>query len=142
MIATDLGLPPGMLSIMGNSISEQNALIISALLMDRGAVNVSVSLMPTLLTIGAPIVISGMPPYEWWEPPPPDGRIPQYRTDAGAFLVGEAFGARTIIYVKDQDGLYDRDPVGDPEAQLIEQTTAPELLANPLPDLPTGTRRH
>jgi molybdenum storage protein len=136
MIATDLGLPPGMLSIMGNSISEQNALIISALLMDRGAVKVSVSLMPTLLNIGAPVVISGMPPYEWWEPPPPDGRIPQYRTDAGSFLVGEAFGARTIIYVKDQDGLYDRDPVGDPQARLIEQTTARDLLANPPAELP------
>ena len=47
-IATDLGLPTGMLSILGNSVSEQNALIISALMMDRGAVNVPISLVPTL----------------------------------------------------------------------------------------------
>lgn len=137
MIAQDLGLPAGMLSILGNSVAEQNALIISALLMDRGAVNVPISLVPTLLTAGTPVVISGMPPFEWWEPPPPGpGRIPVYRTDAGAFLLGEAFGAQTVIYVKDQDGLYTADPATDPDATLIDQIAASELLDRALADLP------
>jgi molybdenum storage protein len=72
-IAMDLGLPIGMLSILGNSVSEQNALILSALMMDRGAVNVPISLVPTLLNGGVPVVMSGMPPFEWWEPPPASG---------------------------------------------------------------------
>ena len=137
LIAADLGLPAGMLSILGNSVSEQNALIISALLMDRGAVNVPIGLVPTLLTGGTPVVLSGMPPFEWWEPPPPGlGRIPAYRTDAGTFLIGEAFGARNVIYVKDQDGLFTQDPATNPDARLIPKITASELLDRGLSDLP------
>ena len=116
-IAADLGLPPGMLSILGNSVAEQNALIIGALLMHRGAVNVPIGLVPTLLNGGAPVVISGMPPFGWWEPPPPGpSPEPEYRTDAGAFLIAEALGAQTVIYIKDQDSLCTTDPVTDPEA--------------------------
>ena len=136
-IAADLGLPTGMLSILGNSVSEQNALIISSLLMDQGAVNVPIGLVPTLLNGGSPVVISGMPPFEWWEPPPPGpDRIPAYRTDAGAFLIAEAFGARTVIYLKDQDGLYTHDPATNPDAQLIPEITAGELQHRGFPDLP------
>jgi molybdenum storage protein len=99
-----------MLSILGNSVSEQNASILSALLMDHGAVNVPVGLVPISLNGELPVVMSGMPPYDWWEPPPREGRIPEHRTDAGTFLTAEAFGCRQVIYIKDQDGLYDRDP--------------------------------
>ncbi|MFZ0387795.1 MAG: hypothetical protein WAL22_19180 [Solirubrobacteraceae bacterium] len=137
MIAADLGLPAGMLSILGNSVSEQNALIISSLLMDRGAVNVPIALVPTLLSAGTPVVISGMPPFEWWEPPPAGpGRIPGNRTDAGAFLIAEAFGAQTVIYVKDQDGLHTQDPASHPDTELIANITASELRDRGLPDLP------
>ncbi len=135
-IATDLGLPTGMLAALGNSVSEQNAEIISALLMDRGAVNVPIGLVPILMNGGLPVVISGMPPFEWWEPPPSSGHLPEYRTDAGTFLTAEAFGCRTVIYIKDQDGLYDRDPASEPGAQLIPQITASALRERDLPDLP------
>jgi molybdenum storage protein len=136
-IAADLGLPPGMLSILGNSVAEQNALIIGALLMHRGAVNVPTALVPTLLNGGAPVVISGMPPFEWWEPPPPGpGPMPEYRTDAGAFLMAEAFGAQTVIYVKDQDSLCTTDPATDPDAHPIARITASELQRDDLPSLP------
>jgi molybdenum storage protein len=138
-IAADLGLPTGMLSILGNSVSEQNALIISALLMDQGAVNERIGLVPTLLNGGSPVVISGMPPFEWWEPPPPGpGRIPAYRTDAGAFLTAEAFGARTVIYIKDQDGLYTQDPATSPAAQLINGLT-PGAVARTVRGEPVGS---
>ncbi|HEY2318035.1 MAG TPA: hypothetical protein VGH67_07030 [Solirubrobacteraceae bacterium] len=135
-IATDLGLPTGMLSILGNSVSGQNAQIISALMMDRGAVNVPISLVPTLLNGGAPVVMSGMPPFEWWEPPPSAGHTPQYRTDAGSFLVAEGFGCRRVIYVKDQDGLYERDPATAAAAALIPEISASALFARHLPALP------
>ena len=52
-IAADLGLPVGMLSILGNWVAEQNALIISSLFMNQGAVNVPIGLVPTLLNSGA-----------------------------------------------------------------------------------------
>jgi len=39
-------------------------------------------------------------------------------------LTAETFGARTVIYVKDQEGLYTQDPATNPEAQLIPQITA------------------
>lgn len=136
-IAADLGLPTGMLSILGDSVSEQNALIISSLLLDRGAVNVPIGLVPMLLGVGTPVVISGMPPFGWWEPPPSGpGRIPAYRTDAGAFLTAEAFGASTVIYVKDQDGLYTHDPAINPDAQLIPEITAGALQHRGPRDLP------
>lgn len=104
-IATDLGLPTGMLLTLGNSVSEQNALIISALMMNRGAVNVPGGLIPIFLNGGLPVVMSGMAPYDWWQPPPRLGRVPEYRTDTGTFLTAEAFGCRAVIYVKDQDAL-------------------------------------
>lgn len=135
-IAADLGLPTGMLSTLGDSVSEQNALIISSLLMDRGALNLSVGLVPILLNSALPIVMSGMPPFEWWEPPPAVGRLPEYRTDAGTFLTAEAFGARNVIYVKDQDGLYDADPAAHPDATLIRRTAASALLDRRPEDLP------
>jgi hypothetical protein len=38
------------------------------------------------------------------------GRLPEYRTDSGVWLIAEAFGARSMIYLKDEDGLYTDDP--------------------------------
>jgi molybdenum storage protein len=135
-IASDLGLPTGMLATLGNSVSEQNASIISALLMDRGAVNVPMNLVPILLNGGLPVVMSGMPPYDWWEPPPRTGRVPERRTDTGTFLTAEAFGCRQVIYVKDQDGLYDHDPVTHPDARLIPTISASDLISRGLDSLP------
>jgi molybdenum storage protein len=135
-IAIDLGLPTGMLATLGNSVSEQNASIISALLMDRGAVNVPMNLVPILLNGGLPVVMSGMPPNGWWEPPPRHGRVPERRTDTGTFLTAEAFGCRQVIYVKDQDGLYDHDPVTHPDAHLIPTISASDLISRGLDSLP------
>lgn len=135
-IASDLGLPTGMLSIMGDLISEQNALIITALMLQYGAVRVPTVLVPIFLNGGLPVVRSGMPPFQWWEQPPRDGRIPEYRTDAGAFLTAEGFGCRSVIYIKDQDGLYDDDPATNPDATFIPRIGARELLERGLPSLP------
>lgn len=135
-IASDLGLPTGMLATLGNSVSEQNALILSALMMDQGAVNVPIGLVPMLLGGGQPVVLSGMPPFEWWEPPPSAGRLPEHRSDAGTFLIAEAFGCRTVVFVKDQDGLYDDDPAVNPDAARIPEIGARELLDLDLSSLP------
>src|SRR2546423_1194549 len=77
----------------------------------------------------------GMPPYKLWEANPDVGRIPPQRTDTGCFLIAEVFGARRMIYVKDEDGLYTADPKKDRGATHIPRISVQELLARDLDDL-------
>ncbi len=63
------------------------------------------------------------------------GRIPPQRTDTGCFLIAEVFGARKMIYVKDEDGLYTADPKKDPGSNYIPRISVQELLARDLDDL-------
>jgi len=81
------------------------------------------------------VVCQGMPPYKLWEPNPEKGRIPPQRTDTGCFLIAEVFGARKMIYVKDEDGLYTADPKKDAAAEYIPRIGVEELLARDLDDL-------
>jgi molybdenum storage protein len=37
---------------------------------------------------------------------------------------------KRLIFVKDEDGLYDKDPKKHADARLIRKTTLPELLSN------------
>jgi molybdenum storage protein len=76
-----------------------------------------------------------MPPYKLWEQNPDAGRIPPQRTDTGCFLIAEVFGARKMIFVKDEDGLFDADPKKDPSARHIPRIGVHELLARDLEDL-------
>jgi molybdenum storage protein len=94
------------------------------------------SRLPMCLAAGSAVVLTGSPSRHWWEPPPSVARPPEYRTDSGVHLIAQAFGCRRVIYVKDQDGLYDRDPATHPDAKLISEITARELLDRSLPDLP------
>jgi molybdenum storage protein len=77
-----------------------------------------------------------MAPYRWWEQPPQVGRVPEHRSDAGTYLTSEVFGCRSMIYVKDVDGLYSDDPKTNPNAELIPRISVRELLQRELPDLP------
>src|SRR5262249_6337763 len=49
--------------------------------------------------------------------------------------VGEVLGARSVIYIKDEDGLYTSDPKKDPSAQHISSIEASELLARNMPEM-------
>ena len=51
------------------------------------------------------------------------------------FMVSETLGARSMIFVKDEDGLHTADPKTDPSGRLIPSATAQELLDMNLPDL-------
>jgi molybdenum storage protein len=55
------------------------------------------------------------------------GRIPPHRTDAGAFLLAECFGCKSLTLVKDVDGLYGADPKKDPAARFIPEIGVSEL---------------
>ena len=51
-------------------------------------------------------------------------------------LIGEVFGARNVILLKDVDGLYTADPKTHADAKFIAQISAAELIEMKLPTLP------
>lgn len=138
-IALDLGMPTGVLAKLGDSISEQNALMVSLLLAPNGGVKIGhddVLKLAAYMALGVIPVMHAMPPYGLWEEPAESGRIPPHRTDAGTFLTAEVVGARRCILVKDERGLFTADPKKDPTAQFIPEIEVNELLARDLNDLP------
>jgi len=137
-IAMELGMPTGIISKLGQSISEQNALMLSTLLIPHGGVKIGHDDIPKLgayFRQGCIPVIHGMPPYGYWEHPPEEGRIPSNRTDVGAYLLAEVIGAKQCIFVKDVDGLYTDNPKVAPDAEFIPKIGAKELLDRDLDDL-------
>lgn len=137
-IAMELGMPTGIISKLGQSVSEQNALMLSTLLSPHGGVKVGHDDIPKLggyFAQGCIPVIHGMPPYGYWEHPPKEGSIPPNRTDVGAYLLAEVIGARQCIFVKDEDGLYTDNPKKDPQAEFIPRIGAGELLDLDLDDI-------
>ena len=137
-IALDLGMPTGILAKLGESISEQNALMVATLLAPAGGIKIGhddIAKLPSHLALGSIPVLHGMPPYGLWEAPPPVGRIPANRTDVGAFLLAEVVGAARCILVKDERGLYAADPKKQPDAEFIPEIEVSELLARDLDDL-------
>lgn len=137
-IATDLGMPTGILARLGSSISEQNALMVAILLSQHGGVKIGHDDLPKLaayMALGSLPVVHAMPPYGLFEQPPALGRIPPHRTDAGTFLLAEVMGARRCLLVKDEEGLYTADPKKDPAATFIPEIEVGELLERNLDDL-------
>lgn len=137
-VAMELGMPTGIIAKLGQSVSEQNSLMISTLLAPHGGIKIGHDDIPKLgayFAQGCIPVIHGMPPYGYWEPIPTEGRLPQNRTDVGAYLLAEVIGSRQCIYVKDVDGLYTDNPKIDSEAELIPRIGARELIDKNLEDL-------
>ena len=137
-IATDLGMPTGVLAKLGSSISEQNALMIAILLSQRGGIKIGhddLVKLPNYMMPGILPVTHAMPPYGLFERPPLLGRIPPHRTDAGVFLLAEVMGAERCVLIKDENGLYTADPKKDKEAEFIPEIEVDELLARDLNDL-------
>lgn len=137
-IAMELGMPTGIIAKLGQSVSEQNALMLSTLLSPYGGIKIGHDDIPKLggyFAQGCIPVIHGMPPYGYFEPIPKEGRLPQNRTDVGAFLLAEVIGAKQCIYVKDVDGLYTDNPKIDSDAELISRISAGDLIKRDLEDL-------
>lgn len=141
-VGLDLGLPTGVLASLISADAEQNGHLIAALLAEQG-----VSYLPHAtiahqlavhLTASHAVVSNGYPPYELYEFPPEVGKIPSHRTDTGAFLLADAYGAARIIYVKDVDGVFTSDPAtaNGSRPELIPRIGAAELLARDLATLP------
>ncbi len=137
-VGLDLGLPTGVLSVLGTFVSMQNARMIHYLLAKHGIPfiePVQFAQLPLYLAERGAVVFFGMPPYTFWQQNPAVGRIPPHRTDTGAYLIAEVFGARSMIYVKDEKGLYTADPKKDPEAEFIPRISIAELAELDLPDV-------
>lgn len=139
-VGLDLGLPTGALATLSAKDSAQNAYMVSCLLAKHGFVYLEapfvVQLLPAMLAAARGAVFNGIPPYALWEHPPAIGKLPPHGSDAGSYLVAEVFGARSLIFLKDVDGLYTADPKTEPRAQLIPEITVEELAQRKLPTVP------
>ena len=137
-VASDLELPTGVLAALGGYVPRQNARMLQMLLARHGGIFMlhdDFEKLPLYFRLGCIPIMTGMPPFGYWEKPTETGRIPQHRTDAGVFLSAEVLGAKRAIFIKDEDGLYTDDPKKNPSAELIPRIGARELLARDLPDL-------
>jgi len=139
-VGLDLGLPTGALAALSAKDAAQNAYMVSCLLAKHGFVYLEapfvVQLLPAMLAAARGAVFNGIPPYALWEHPPVLGKLPPHGSDAGSYLVGEVFGVRSVILLKDVDGLYTADPKTDPAAEFIPQASVQEIIERKLPTLP------
>ncbi|MFA5717023.1 MAG: uridine kinase [Desulfobulbaceae bacterium] len=141
-IGVDLGMPTGVLSKLGDKVSWQNAEMLSVLLAKHGGVKIGHGDNLEQLTMfcrqGYLPITYGIPPYGFFEHPAEFGSIPPHRTDCGAFLLAENIGARSLIYLKDETGLYEKDPKKagkKAELQFFNRISVDELMALDLDDL-------
>jgi len=137
-LAIDLGLPTGALTVLGTAVAWQNAQMLHYLLAQHGIPFIEpegFNTLPHYLMERNAVICQGMPPYKLWEENPALGRIPPQRTDTGCFLIAEVFGARKMIYVKDEDGLHTADPKKHRQAKHIPRISVEELVSMDLDDL-------
>jgi len=137
-MASDLELPTGVLAALGGYVPRQNARMLQMLLAKHGGIFImhdDFEKLPLYFRLGCIPIMTGMPPFGYWEKPTEGGRIPQHRTDAGVFLSAEVLGVKRAIFVKDEAGLYDDDPKKNRAARHIPRIGARELLARDLNDL-------
>lgn len=137
-LAAELEMPTGVLAALGGYVPRQNARMVQMLLARHGGIFMlhdDFEKLPLYFRLGCIPVMTGMPPFGYWEKPGPHGRIPAHRTDAGVFLTAEVLGVRRAIFVKDEDGLFEDDPKKRPGAARIPRIGARALLARDLPDL-------
>lgn len=137
-VASELEMPTGVLAALGGYVPRQNARMLQMLLAKHGGVFMlhdDFEKLPLYFRLGCIPIMTGMPPFGYWEKPGPDGRIPQNRTDAGVFLSAEVLGVKRALFIKDENGLFTDDPKKNPSAQHIPRIGARELLKRDLPDL-------
>jgi molybdenum storage protein len=143
-IGVDLGMPTGVLSKLGDKVSWQNAEMLSVLLAKHGGVKIghgdNLEQLTMFCRLGVLPITYGIPPYGFFEHPAEHGSIPPHRTDSGAFLLAENIGARSLIFLKDEKGLFDRDPKKVEESKLdslkfFDRISAKKLLELDLDDL-------
>ncbi len=137
-IASELEVPTGVVATLGKYIPMQNARMLQMLLAKHGGIYIlpdDFEKLPLYIQMGCIPIMSGMPPFGYWEKREEGSRIPPHRTDSGVFLSAEFLGARRALFIKDEDGLYTDDPKKNPDAVHIPSISAAELIARGLPDV-------
>ena len=137
-IASDLEMPTGLLAALGGYVSVQNARMLQMLLAKHGGIFImhdDFEKLPLYFRLGCIPIMTGMPPFGYWEKPTETGRIPQHRTDAGVFLSAEVLGCKRALFIKDEEGLFEDDPKKNPGAKHIPRISSKELLERDLPDM-------
>lgn len=137
-IGLELGMPTGILAKLGNSVSEQNALLVTMLLAPYGGIKIGhdeIVKLTSYFEQRCIPVMHGMPPYDYFAIHPAKGRIPLHRTDVGTIILADLIGARTCIFIKDEKGLYTDDPKKNPHAKFIPEIGAKTLMAKDQDDL-------
>jgi molybdenum storage protein len=143
-IGVDLGMPTGVLSKLGDKVSWQNAEMLAVLLSKHGGVKIghgdNLEQLTMFCRLGYLPITYGIPPYGFFEHPPEYGSIPPHRTDCGAFLLAENIGARSLIYLKDERGLFEKDPKkveasARKDLEYYDRISAKKLLEMDLDDL-------
>jgi molybdenum storage protein len=137
-IGLELGMPTGIIARFASTISEQNAILLATLLAPWNGVRIhqdDILKLPTYFSQGCMPVTHGMPPYDYFAIPPDVGRLPVHRTDAGTLIMANLIGAKSCIFVKDEDGLYTDNPKTNPKAAFIPEIGVKELLKRDLEDL-------
>jgi molybdenum storage protein len=143
-IGVDLGMPTGVLSKLGDKVSWQNAEMLSVLLAKHGGVKIghgdNLEQLTMFCRLGYIPITYGIPPYGFFEHPAEQGSIPPHRTDCGAFLLAENIGARSLIFLKDERGLFERDPKKIPSSErgdleFFDRISARKLMERDLDDL-------
>lgn len=137
-IGLEMGMPTGVIAKFGSMVSEQNALMIATLLSPWGGVKIShadIVKLPTYFAEKIIPVMHGMPPYDYFAIKPKVGRIPIHRTDVGLVILADLIGSRTVLFVKDENGLYSEDPKKNPDAKFIPEAGAQDLLDSGQDDL-------
>ncbi len=143
-IGVDLGMPTGVLSKLGDKVSWQNAEMLAVLLSKHGGVKIghgdNLEQLTMFCRLGYLPITYGVPPYGFFEHPAEYGSIPPHRTDCGAFLLAENIGARSLIYLKDEKGLFEQDPKKADAAKaeslkFYDRISVDELIKLDLDDL-------
>jgi molybdenum storage protein len=137
-IGLEMGMPTGVIAKFGSMVSEQNALMIATLLSPWGGIKISHSdivKLPTYFAENIIPVMPGMPPYDYFAIKPKVGRIPIHRTDVGLVILADLIGSRTILFIKDENGLYTEDPKKNSDAKFIPEIGAKDLLDQDQDDL-------
>ncbi len=137
-VGIDLGMPVGVLAEMGGAVTVQNARMIQMLMAKHGGIyldHLEFEKIPLFMKLGCIPIMPGMPPYSFWEDIPEHGSIPMNRTDTGVFFTAEALGVDSVLFIKDEKGLFTDDPKKNPDAEFIPKIHVDDLIAMDLGDL-------
>lgn len=139
-LGLDIGMPTGSLARLGARIPLQNARMLQILMAQYNGMMIyhdheDLEKLPLYLAAKCIPIMSAMPPFGFWEKTPAVGRLPENRSDAGVYLLAEFLGAKGMIFIKDEDGLYTADPKKDPDATFIAEADAKDLLDSGQDDL-------